>query len=140
MFKQELLEWPLHFGDREVRTLKPTSQKSSSEKCCLLANVQSAGTGGGGAQSQRRNDSHSVRSPFQPCLGSCLREDKARLGLAASEFRHAKASEFWGRGRQASTVTPSSPNQGLHETGGSRGGRVGGRGRGAHDTLFSSDS
>lgn len=112
VFKQELLDWPLHLGDREVRTLKPMSQKNSPEKCWLLANVRSAGTGGGGAESQRKSDSHSVRSPFQPCLGSCLREDEGGLGLAA-EFRHAKASELQGRvaSDRAWAVTPSSPNQ-----------------------------
>lgn len=110
MFKQELLDWPLHLGDREVKTWKPTSQKNSSEKCWLPANVRSAGTGGGGAESQRKSDSHSVRSPFQPCLGSCLREDEGGLGLAA-EFGHAKASELQGRSDIACAVTPFSPNQ-----------------------------
>lgn len=75
MFKQELLAWPLYLGDREVRFWKPTSpqkikknkKKSASEKCCLLANVQSTGTGGGGVKSQRKSDSPgSVSSSFQP--------------------------------------------------------------------------
>lgn len=112
VFKQELLDWPLHLGDREVRTLKPMSQKNSSEKSWLLANVRSAGTGGGGAESQRKSDSHSVRSPFQPCLGSCLREDEGGLGLAA-EFRHAKASELQGRKRQSMGCNPFQPKPGL---------------------------
>lgn len=72
VFKQELLDWPLHLGDREVRTWKPTSQKNSSEKCWLPANVRSSGTGGGGAESQRKSDSHS-EEPF-PALSRQLSE------------------------------------------------------------------
>lgn len=112
VFKQELLDWPLHLGDREVRTWKPTSQKNSSEKCWLPANVRSAGTGGGGVESQRKSDSHSVRSPFQPCLGSCLREDEGGLGLAA-EFGHAKAAELQGRKRHCVCCNPFQPKPGL---------------------------
>jgi hypothetical protein len=49
-------------GDKEVRTLKLMSQENSPEKCCLLANGQSTGTGGGQEESQelgsqRKNDS-----------------------------------------------------------------------------------
>lgn len=36
VFKQELLDWPLHLGDREVRTLKPMSQKTPQKNAGCL--------------------------------------------------------------------------------------------------------
>lgn len=103
------LAWPLHSGDKEVSTLKPTSK----EKCCLLANGQSLGTvGGAGAGEQEEpgtNDSPPWEQRFPDLRpGSCLRGGGGGgpWAGAPSELRHPSTESPGAECGRGSTCNP----------------------------------